>query len=340
MSEHSNQKLKFLYLWEILNKQTDDEHPINSSKLIEELNKKGFKCERKFVYHSIDTLLDYGVDIIKSYQPNKGFFIGERNFETAEVRLLIDAVLAAPFITLKKTKELISKLKEQLSIYQAKNIQNNLYIDNRLKFNNEEIFYTIDAINEAITKNYKVKFNYHHNTIVNNKIVLDSGKEITLSPYALIWSNDKYYVVGNHDKYDNLSNYRLDRIKNIDIICEPSRHFSEVSNYENYFDVSDYVNKNVNMYVGEQEIVELICSRNFLECLVDKFGNHMELYNSGQSQITAKIKVYTSSALIDWLLQNSDKVYVKSPKYVREQVKDKIKNIYSNYFNENQQNFI
>lgn len=325
---------------DILNKYSDDEHPLSTPTIINKLRDNGLECERKSVYKSIETLINYGMDINKSYKPKRGFYVGERAFELAEIRLLIDAVLSAHFITAKKTKELVNKLKGQLSNYQAASLERQIHIDKTVKIDNEEIFYYIDKINRAICTDSKISFTYYHRIIKDHKIQKDEGKKFKLSPYALLWSNERYYVAGNCEKYNTVANYRLDRMEQVEILDECSRPCSEVTYYTDGFDVADYVKKSVDMFSGEPSDIELICENSFFETLIDKFGTNIKFKNSSSKQFSAKIHVYISDGLVDWLVKNADKVYVNYPCSLRTRVKDKIKTVHNTYFRQDSNGYL
>lgn len=327
-----NKKAKIIMLMDILKKYSDDEHPLTTNKIIDKLKDHGLDCERKSIYNSIGSLIDYGMDINKSYKPHPGFYVGERDFELAEIKLLIDAVLSAKFMTSKKTKDLINKLKMQLSNYQAMNLEDQIIIDKTSKEDNEEIYYNIDNVNRAICNRCKITFIYYHKILQSNKIINGNGKLFKVSPYALFWLNDRYYIAGNQESCNTIANYRIDRMKNVKILDEMIRPCSEVSEYKDNFNVADYVKKNVDMFIGKLQEVELICENKFFEILVDKFGADIKLKSNSTRHFSAKLNIYVSEGLVDWLVQNADKVYVESPCELRNKVKKKIKMIYSNYF--------
>ncbi len=320
-----NNNLRFLILREILIKYSDDEHPINANEIIRILNEKyGMKCDRKTIYRDINTLIHFGFDVNKHCDERKGVYLGEREYELAEIRMLIDAVLTAKFITPKKTEKLLNKLYSELSIYQIEKFSNQVYIDTEAKFDNEEIYYTVDRVNEAISKGKKIEFTYRHKILRNNRVVINEGKKFKVSPYALVWSDDRYYMVANNCKYNNLSNYRLDRMTKVSICSETSRSYKEVSDYSNEFDVSDYVKKNINMFPGKKEHITLACQSDFLEILFDKFGKDIICKKSDKSEITVELDVYISEALLNWFVASACFVKVKSPNYLIEKVKEKI----------------
>ncbi len=331
MANVEKTKQKLLILLDVLMKYTDDDHPLSAVELCEQLTQRGIPIERKSIYRHIDVLLDCGFEILTARSPKPGYFLAKRDFELAEVRLLMDAVLAAPFITSKKTLELTGKLRNLLSCYQAEEVLKQVYVEQRVKFENEEIYYVIDALNSAISDNKKVCFCYHHRIISDNQVQPDTGREFIISPYALIWSNDKYYLAGNYEKYNTVGNYRLDRMKHITILEEEARPFSEVSDYRDFFDVSDYLKKSFNMYNGEQEQIELSCSNSILETIADRFGSDLSFVYHDEERFCVQAKVCISDGLIEWLLQYGDRIIVKKPDSLREKLIEKIKGLHAAY---------
>ena len=320
----SSSKKKMLAVLEILKKYSDENNPINSLDIISRLEKEyGIIAERKSVYSDIAALKECGVDIERVNIKREGYYFASRRFEPPEIRLLTDAVLSARFITLKKTRELIQKLSEELSVNQAKCIEKQVYYDKRVKFDNEQIYYVVDTINSAIEQGKKISFIYHHKKISYNKVVNDEGKLFVFSPYALFWEREKYYVAGNYGKYDSVSNYRLDKMERVEICEEPIRPFSEVSKYRNYFDTADYVNKSFMMYYGEEDMLELICDNKLLEIMVDRFGESVRYTNYGEGRFRIRARAYISEGLEDWIIPYCDRCYIKSPDSLREKVIEK-----------------
>lgn len=315
----------------ILSDYTDDEHPLTAAQLCEELRNYGIFAERKAIYSDIDSLIRYGMDINKSCGAKKGFYLASRDFEFPEIRLLIDAVVSAPFITEKKTAELTHKLKSLLSRHQAEQISRQISRQKRVKFSNEEIYYNIDTIHRAIDEQKDVSFCYQSRQIADGRVTFSSGNRVTVSPYALVWSNDKYYMVGNSRKYDAINNYRIDRMKGIEIVCETPKPSKTAITSEIPFDVPEYLKKSIDIFYGKQDVLELICKKDFLEAIIDKFGTGITLYNHSDDKILAIIDIYVCDALVEWVLQYSDKIYVKSPASLKNLVVQKIKSFQKQY---------
>lgn len=332
MAKSKNTKLKLLYLTDILNRKTDDTHSLSANDLCDELTLRGVDAERKAIYRDIETLRSFGVDVILSKERgNKGYFVGSRKFELAELRLLLDAVQAADFITPKKTKELVGKIESFASEYQAKTLHGQVYVDNPLKSDNEELFYTISSLDNAINLGRKVRFLYTHRIICEDFKRRTSEKEFIVSPYALIWSNDHYYLVCNNAKYDNLMNLRIDRIRRVLICPEASRDFSEVSDYSGRFDSADYASKLFNMYSGDTKPIELVCDNDMFEPILDRFGERTRVQRVDEDHFAVKTNAGISDGLISWILQFGARIKVKSPNDLKNSVKQKAQELCALY---------
>lgn len=328
MANNSNQKIKILYILEDLLKNSDENNPLDAEKILLNLRNKGIIAERKSVYKDISVLKEYGYDIIKTRGVKSGYFIAERTFEVAEVRLLCDAIQAANFISQKKTKQLLDKIYSLVSTVQAEKIKNQVYVDNRPKCTNENLYYVIDQFDTAIHLKTQVDIIYRKRIINDNNSADYEERHHVLSPYALIWSNDYYYLVGNNKKYENLMVVRIDRIKSVEIldnVC--ARHFSEVSPYKNYFDSADYAYKHFNMFSGEPKPVELVCSNSIIEDILDKFGDNVNIVKYGDDRFRIFINAAVSDGLVSWIMQYGQNIEVKKPNELKKMILDKVDEI-------------
>ncbi len=325
-------KLKLLYIVDILRKKTDENHYLAATEICDELSQLDIPAERKSIYNDIDILREYGFDIIHTGSKNRGgYFLGAREFELAELRLLSDAVQAANFISQKKTNQLVQKIESFASEKQAKILHSQVYVDNRPKCKNEEIYYTISLLDEAISAKVKVNFTYTKRRITEEFKTAKEEKSFTVSPYALIWSDDHYYLVCNNEKYDNLMHLRIDKIKHLEKTSLPARHFSEVSDYKNYFDSADYASKLFNMYSGEPKPVEFICNNNTLEPMLDRFGENVKIQKYDDEHFILRTNVASSDGLVAWIVQFGGRVKVKSPNDLIYSVKQKAAEILEIY---------
>lgn len=331
MAIRTGQKLKLLYIVDILNKYTDEEHPINASEICDRLYELGVSAERKSIYDDIEQLTLYGYDIIKTRTPRSGFFMASREFELPEIFLLCDAVKAAKFISAKKSRELIKKLENMLSVYDTE-FTGNVYFDSADKTKNEELFYTIDKINRAIKEKKKIHCKYIIRELKSGKDIADRVKERNISPYALTWQDDHYYLIGNYDKYDNLIHLRIDRMKSVEITDIPSRHFSEVCDYTDNFNVADYVKKLFGMYGGTADEIELKCSKSILEYLIDKFSENVSITNVNDDTFNLTVTAIVSEALVTFIMNYGNKIEVIKPGYLKDMIikrADEILNMYN-----------
>ena len=325
------QKVKLLYIIKILTEFTDEEHPLSATEICEKLASYDITAERKAIYDDINCLIDFGYDIIQTRTPKNGYFLASRDFELPEVFLLCDAVRTAKFISEKKTRELTKKLDKLLSVYQVKRGLRGIYIDSSSKTHNEELFYNIDQINSAIEQGKKVKFTYSKKILREGRQIITESKERVVSPYAMTWQFDYYYLIGNYDKYNNLMNLRIDRIHKVEVTDEPIRHFSEVSDYRDSFDVADYTKKLFGMFGGNMQEVKLRCSNKILEQVTDRFGDSIFITNVTETTFDFTVKAAISDALVTWITNYSNMIEVIRPQELRDKIVDRANEILKVY---------
>ncbi len=327
----ANQKLKLLYILNLLSEKSDENHPVDIEQILLYLRNHGIESERKSVYRDISILKEFGYDILYSKAPQNGYFLTARDFESAEIRLLCDAVQAANFISPKKSEQLTNKILGLLSTEQAKEIKSQVHVENRPKSSNEEIYYHIDKLNRAIREGKKTSLLYRRRVITDQNAVEFEEREHVLSPYAMIWADDHYYVVGNHVKYDNLMVMRVDRIRSLKILDTPVRHFSEVSPYTGYFDSADYAKTHFNMFAGTPERIELVCQKELIEPVLDRFGEDIRIVRTGDDRFTMSAEAAVSEGLVAWIMQFGAKIQVKKPQTLKKMLLNKTEEIRSVY---------
>lgn len=331
MPKTSGQQVKVLAILDILKKYADEENPINAIEISDKLSENGIEAERKAVYRGIEALIDYGYDIIQTRSPKAGYYLADKTFELPEIYLLTDAVQAASFITVKKTRELVRKLDSMLSEGERRKREKGIYIDNGHKCENEEIYYNIDTLSRAVSEKKKVTLTYSVRQISEDRKLINVNKEYKLSPYALIWQNEHYYLVANNEKYNNLMHIRLDRIKKVNVTKEDWRHFSEVSSYKDTFDIADYTAKSFQMYTGELKEITLRCNNSIIEQVVDRFSDKIFIRNVDDGRFSFSTDVILSDGLVNWILQFGDNIKVEAPTELIGMVKGRIGEIVSLY---------
>lgn len=325
-----NSKLRVLKELEFIKKYSDELNPVSIAEITEMLENEGISADRKAIYDDIQSMIDAGFDIVYTRTPKNGYVLLSREFEVPEVYLLSDAVESAGFISTGKTKELITKLEGLLSKNQADNIKKQVFINNRIKTDNEEIYYVIDAISNAVNACKKIKFLYVKRSFAG-KTLVKTQKEMCVSPYAVLWSNDHYYLICNNEKYDNLMHLRIDRIKKIEALKENWRHFSEVSEYKTIFDVADYSKKAANMFGGELKKITLQCNVSIIDQVIDKFGENLNIKEVDDDHFIFDAYALISEGLEGWILQFGSKMKALSPKSLVANIKNtllELKNFY------------
>ncbi len=324
-------KIKLLFLHDIFYRQTDSEHVYSANELCDLLSEYGITCERKSIYSDIDALKEYGMDIVNVRTPKRGYYLNERKFDIAEVRLLIDAVQAAKFISSKKTKALIYKIGNMLSEYQEEELREQIYVDSSFKSEKEDLYDIIKALDSAIKKSNQIEIIYSKRKRENRYLKKSEGKTFLINPYSLLWSNDHYYLVCNNDKYNNLMHLRLDRISAVKQLSTKAKHFSKVSKYTDKFDTADYSNKLFNMFTGDPGQIELICDNKLVDDILEKFGDEIPIKIYDENRFVFKAEVELSNGLVSWLMQFGSEIRVISPKALSDAVIEKSKAILSVY---------
>lgn len=304
MSTKQNRTLLVLkYLWE----ETDIEHPATIKDIIAYLEKNGISSTRKTIVSDIEDLQSIGIDIDCERKTQNQYFIDVRTFELPEVKLLVDAVQSSRFITASKSKKLIKKLSGFVGRHQSKELHRQLYVDNRIKAGNESVYYTVDNIHTAIQQKKRVLFQYQEYTPDKKKVLKHDGYVYELSPYALVWNDDCYYVIGYSEKHQKIAKFRVDRMVGLEPIEEVSR------SKPNDFDVSDYFSQIFSMYDGKECDVVLLCENALMKNIIDKFGENVVTECVDENTFSAKIKVSLSPTFYGWVFSFAGRMKIVSP---------------------------
>lgn len=332
MAEVSKTKLKILYLMDIFLSKTDDENILNAGELCDELEESyGITAERKSIYRDIEVLCSYGMDINFTTTPKKGYYLANRNFEVAEIRLLIDAVQAANFITPKKTNQLIEKISKELSLFQAEKLRQYVCVENRAKCKNEQVYYNVDFLNEAIDNKKQVSFVYVKHIRDKEEIYKRTEKTFVVNPYALVWENDFYYLVSNKPNYNNLMHMRIDRMEKVEILDEDARPCSEVCEFLDEFDCGTYSKRTFNMFSGENKSIELICDNTIIDDIFDRFGDEVIIEDYDDNNFLISVEVAMSPGLVSWIMQYGKFIKVQKPEELKLCLLNKIDEISEMY---------
>lgn len=312
MAKQPNQKLKILHLARILMEQTDAEHSLNVQELIHQLNLCGIECERKSLYDDIEALRSFGMEIETRRGRSYRYYVEERPFELPELKLLADAVASSRFITHKKSEELIGKLAALTSKPQASRLRRQVYMANRPKSRNEQVYYNIDGLHEALADHRKISFRYFDYTVTKEKQYRRQGAEYVMSPCALVWDDEKYYLIAYYPKYNSILHFRVDKMEHIRVLEEKA----DTPPAELHFDPAQYAQKTFGMYGGEEETIRLRFANDLIGVVLDRFGQGILVWRDGEDHFVVDVKVAVSPQFYSWLFAFGTRVQVLHPQAV------------------------
>ncbi len=310
MSKSSNQKTKLLHLCRILLRQTDEEHPLTVPQIIERLAREDIKAERKSIYGDLESLRLFGLDIQSRKGKTPGWFVGDRDFELPEVKLLMDAVQSSRFITQRKSDALIRKLEGLASVHQAGQLQRQVYVSGRIKVMNESIYYNVDKLHSAIAGQKAITFKYFDYDIARQKVFRQEGKRYVVSPYGLIWNSENYYLVAFDHTHRELRHYRVDKMTEI-VVTGLDREGRE--QYPD-FQLAEYGQKHFGMYSGQEMKVTLRGRRDKAHLVWDRFGQDVILVPDGEEHFTVTLPVVMSPQFFGWLLGLDGSITLLGPR--------------------------
>lgn len=320
MSRGTNQKFKFTYLMKIMLEKTDDEHSLTMPQIMEELEKYDVTAERKSIYTDFQDMTEkFGVEIIKEQIGRETYYhVGAREFELAEVKLLIDAIQSSKFITQTKSRELITKIKSLVSEHQAKQLQRQVYINDRVKTMNESVYYNVDDIHTAINQNKKIRFKYFKWDINKKLIPRHNGDWFVVSPWALTWDDENYYMVAYDDLDSKIKHYRVDKMMQISVE-EEKRSGKEV--FRN-FDMAEYSKATFGMYQGQKVKVKIQFANYMCGVFIDRFGKDISFRLIDDEHSELHVDVNVSPQFFGWVFSLGKDVKVTGPSEVVEQMKE------------------
>lgn len=327
MPKSENQKQKLLHIAKYLMENTDETHAVTTPQLIEYLNSQGIKAERKSIYNDIDTLNDFGLDIIRSDEHRGGYMLASRQFELAEVKLLVDLVQSSKFITEKKSRELIGKLESLASKYDAKAMRRQVEIIGRGKAHNENIYYSVDLIHTAIHQNVKIRYHYFEWDVNKNMKLRHDGAYYEVSPWKLTWDDENYYLIAFDEDANLIKHYRVDKMLDVSL-TETLRAGKEVFEA---MDMAAYSKKTFGMFAGEEKTIRLRLEKAMVGVIIDTFGTDVSIRPDGEEHIIARMDVAVSSQFFGWLTGLGSRAQILSPDDVREDYKSYLSNIISRY---------
>lgn len=328
MAKSENQKQKLLVLLDILKKNTDEEHGITMAQILNELEAQGIKAERKAIYTDIGRLKDYGYEIEGTKQAGTYYYsLVSRDFELPELKLLVDAVQASKFISQKRSNELIKKIESQASRYQAMELQRQVYVANRVKTNYESVYYNIDDLNQAINHNCKIQFDYYEWTLSKEMKIRENGHKIDISPWALTWDDENYYMVAFDGESNSIKHYRVDKmrkIKSLNIPRDGKDKFKE-------FDMALYARKVFSMFTGDEQNVKIQFDNKLIGVVIDRFGKDVMIVPKDDTSFTINVRVSVSNMFFGWIIGLGEGAKILGPENVVKKLKDEIERLNEQY---------
>jgi len=294
MPHVGGQKYKIINEYQILMSESDENHQINAIEMTRRLEARGIPAERKTVYKDMDTLMEAGVDVVKG---DKGYYIGARTFELAELKLLVDAVGASKFISQKKTKELVEKITTLASIDDAAQLTRQVVVPEKTSSDKEKIFYTIDVIYQCLDNDKKMAFKYQEWTLTKEMRPRHGGKIYKVSPAFLLRNDENYYLVAFDEDSEQIRHYRVDKIISAQMLNENRSGAEEIST----LNPQEYAKQHISMFAGEERIITIRFAKNLIGVVLDKFGSGIDIRQDGETHVKARISVAVSPQLYGWL---------------------------------------
>ena len=327
MSKGANQKLKLLYLTKIFREQTDEEHMLTIAEIIEKLSAYDVSADRKTLYTDFEELRHFGLDIISQQIGRQHYYyLGAREFELPELKLLVDSVQSAKFITAQKSQTLIKKLEGLVSRYEATQLQRQVYITGRVKTMNESIYYNVDKLHAALSADAQIQFQYYQWNVKKEMELRRGGKLYQVSPWGLMWDDEYYYLVAYDAETDKIKHYRVDKMLRIQI-TDQKRAGKE--RYQS-FNLPDYTKRIFGMFSGEETKVTLEADNSMAGVLIDRFGKDIMLIPQDGGRFRATVDVAISDQFLGWIVALGT-VKIVGPEAVVKKMQAKVSNLIADY---------
>lgn len=333
MAKSSMQKQKLLYLKKIMLEKTDENHALSANEIKQALGAYGIRTERKSLYDDLKILETFGLDICRTRSTTVKYYVGSRDFEMPELKLLVDVIQSSKFITHKKSLSLIKKLEGLVSENEGKQLQRQVYVSNRVKNVNEKIYYNVDTLHNAIAREKQVAFKYcKWETDFNSekkivKVERKNGAIYKVSPWALCWDDENYYLVAYDSKAEMIKHYRVDKMEGIEITGDER----DGRNTFEKFDVAGYTKGVFSMFGGEQASVKLSVDNSLVGVIVDRFGSDVMIMKESESSFTVNVDVMLSPQFYAWVFGLGGKVKILSPQRAVDEYKERLTEIIDKY---------
>ena len=323
-----NQKLKMLYLVQLFSRETDDTHKLTMPEIISKLAADGVNADRKTLYQDFEELRRFGFDIISEKDGrNFYYYLGSRDFELPELKLLVDSVQSSKFITDKKSGQLIKKLESLVSRYEGSQLHRQVIIAGRVKTMNESIYYNVDKIHAAIGADRQIRFKYFDWNLKKEMEPRYGGRWYQLSPWALMWDDEKYYLVAYDSKHETIIHYRVDKMTQIGILDEKREGHEAFGK----FNIAHYTNTLFGMYAGDETKVTIEAENRLVSVFIDRFGKDIIIAPVDEGHFRTTVTVAVSNQFFGWIMAIDGDVKIVAPDSVVMQMKALIERLAEKY---------
>ena len=321
MPKGNKQKIKLVCLIKYLMEQTDEEHKVTMADILGYLEGEDIKAERKSIYSDMETLRELGIDVVGE-KIGKGFhyYVASREFEVAELKLLVDAIQSSKFITQKKSEILIKKLQRLVSVHEAKQLQHHLYMAGRSKTGNENILYTVDTIHNALNQNKQISFLYFQWNTKKQMQLKKNGNRYLVSPWGVCWEDENYYLIAYDEQKKEIRHYRVDKM----LGCQIEKEKRNGKGLFKEINMAEYSRKNFGMFHGEEETVSLLVHGSLIGVMIDRYGKDLMIVPAEDDWVRIHIKVAISNQFFGWIFGLGKGVRIVGPKRVKDKMKEQL----------------
>ena len=328
MAKGVNQKQKMLYLLKIFMEETDDEHGLTMPQLISKLNAYGVNADRKTIYMDLEELRTFGIDIITEQDGRNWYYhVGAREFELPELKLLVDSVQSAKFMTDRKSNELIRKIESLASKHDARKLQRQVFITGRVKTMNESIYYNVDKLHEAIGTDRQIRFRYFQWNVNKEMELRRDGAWYQTSPWGLMWDDENYYLVAYSAEDCKIKHFRVDKMLNISI----TEHRREGQKEFEKFDLPHYTRSLFGMFGGEEKKVTIEADNEMVGIMIDRFGKEIIIAPEGENRFRITVTVAVSPQFLGWIIALGEGVKIIGPEEVVAQMQQEARRLAEQY---------
>ncbi len=324
MIKDNKQKIKLLQLNEMLRQESDPEHPLRTVVICDKLKTFGISCDRRTLSKDIKVLREFGFDIKeKMIGHEKGYYVDQRGFSVAELKIMIDAIQAASFVTKDKTDDLVYRIATMGGTRKSDILKSNIVCFNTRKHTNEEIYSNVEVLEKALQEKTQASFYYFDLNEKGERVYRKEKKRYVVEPMALIFNEDNYYLMCFSSKYDGITNYRVDRMEDVQVEEEPVTPGAIIDDS----DIAEYTKQAFKMYGGPVIDITLEFDDKLLGVVEDKFGEDVNVVRTGPDKLVASVQVQESPVFWGWLFQFGKQMKILSPESLVKQYKDRVKNM-------------